>query len=98
MMQKLSDTERAQALPGLKASGWAHDPARDSLSKEFKFANFTEAFAFMTASAITAEKMNHHPEWFNVYNRVTVTLTTHDASGLTMRDVELAKAMEAFAE
>ena len=96
-MQKLTRTERAEALPGLTANGWTHDPARDSLTKAFKFGSFTQAFAWMTACAITAEKMNHHPEWFNVYNRVTVTLTTHEAEGLTERDVSLAQAMDRFA-
>ena len=96
MAEKLNDAARAEAIPGLEAAGWMHDPARDALTKEFKFKSFIEAFGWMSACAIKAEKINHHPEWFNVYNRVTVTLTTHDASGLTALDVELAKAMDTY--
>lgn len=91
-MQKLDASERA-TLPSL-LPGWKHDSGRDAIQREFVFADFTQAFAFMTEIAIIAEKSNHHPEWFNVYNKVAVTLTTHDAGGLTQRDVELAQAME----
>ena len=94
MATKLSDAERAEALPDLQARGWTHDPGRDTITKAYKFAGFSQAFGWMTASALTAEKLNHHPEWFNVYNRVTVTLTTHDASGLTALDLKLAEAMD----
>lgn len=66
----------------------------DFITKVFKFDDFVEAFSFMTHIAIIAEKMDHHPEWFNVYNRVDVTLTTHDAGGVTEKDVALAKVME----
>ena len=96
MAEKLSKAERDAALPGLTTSGWVHDPDRDSLTKEFKFKGFIQAFGWMATCAIKAEKMNHHPEWFNVYNRVTVTLTTHDAAGLTALDVELAQAMDSY--
>ena len=96
MAEKLNDTERADVLPGLRESGWVHDPDRDSLTKEFRFPGFVQAFGWMATCAITAEKLNHHPEWFNVYNRVTVTLTTHDAAGLTKLDVELAQAMDSY--
>ncbi|MEM6478002.1 MAG: 4a-hydroxytetrahydrobiopterin dehydratase [Pseudomonadota bacterium] len=81
-------------LQELLAAGWAHDPERDALSKSFTFGNFIEAFGWMTRMAIIAEKMNHHPEWFNVYKRVDVTLTTHDAGGLSELDVKLARAMD----
>ena len=66
----------------------------DFITKVFKFKDFAEAFGFMTQIAIIADKMDHHPEWFNVYNRVDITLTTHDAGGVTEKDVTLAKAME----
>ncbi len=75
-------------------NGWALAADGLSISKTFKFRNFVEAFGFMTEAALAAEKFNHHPEWFNVYSRVEVKLTTHDAGGLTDHDVKLAKAME----
>ncbi|MBB4575164.1 4a-hydroxytetrahydrobiopterin dehydratase [Rhizobium lentis] len=75
-------------------AGWTLNDASSSISKTFTFLNFIEAFGFMTEAAITAEKLNHHPEWFNVYSRVDVTLNTHDAGGLTELDFKLAKAME----
>ena len=75
-------------------NGWALAADGLSISKTFKFRNFVEAFGFMTEAALAAAKFNHHPEWFNVYSRVEVKLTTHDAGGLTDHDVKLAKAME----
>ena len=84
----------ADVLQELLAAGWAHDPDRDAITKSFTFKNFTQAFSWMTQMAITAEKLNHHPEWFNVYKRVDVTLTTHDVNGLSELDVKLAKAMD----
>ncbi len=79
-------------------NGWSvKDGDRDAIEKSFKFADFKSAFAFMTACALKAEQMDHHPEWFNVYNRVEVTLTTHDADGLTELDTQLAAAMDAIA-
>jgi len=96
MVNKLSDGECTAALEAL--SGWEHDVARGTISRHFEFADFSEAFAFMTRSALLAEEMDHHPEWFNVYNKVDVTLTTHDADGLSENDVAMAKAMEGFAE
>ncbi len=75
-------------------AGWTLDDAAGSISKTFKFANFVEAFGFMAESALAAEKLNHHPEWFNVYSRVEVKLNTHDAGGLTELDFKLAKSME----
>ena len=74
--------------------GWAIAEDGLSIRKTFTFKSFRRAFAFMTEAALTAEKMNHHPEWFNVYNRVDVTLTTHDADGVTELDLKLAKAMD----
>jgi 4a-hydroxytetrahydrobiopterin dehydratase len=92
MVEKLSTAARAQALAGL--AGWSDVTGRDAIRKEFKFKDFNAAFAFMTRVALMAEKMDHHPEWFNVYNRVDVTLSTHDAGGLSERDVKLAKFIE----
>lgn len=69
---------------------WKHDEQRGAITREFVFPDFTQAFAFMTEVALAAEKRNHHPEWFNVYNKVVMTLTTHDAGGLTLRDFDLA--------
>jgi len=95
MENKLSEEQRSDFLS--KHTDWVHDPARDAIKKTFKFKNFSEAFAFMTRIAMLAEKMIHHPEWFNVYNRVEVTLTTHDAGGLSEKDVKMAKYMEKIA-
>lgn len=82
-----------------KLSGWtALDGARDAIQKTYKFADFKTAFGFMSSCALKAEQMDHHPEWFNVYNRVEVTLTTHDADGVTELDVELASFMDALAD
>ncbi|OWV71476.1 pterin-4-alpha-carbinolamine dehydratase [Rhizobium sp. R634] len=87
--------ERAAAEAELRAlPGWTLNDAASSISKTFKFSNFIDAFGFMTEAAITAEKLNHHPEWFNVYSKVDVTLNTHDAGGLTELDFKLATAME----
>ena len=81
-----------------KLSGWSKlEGARDAIQKTFKFADFKTAFGFMSSCALKAEQMDHHPEWFNVYNRVEVTLTTHDADGVTELDVELATFMDALA-
>ena len=77
--------------------GWHKVEGRNAIAKSFKFKSFTEAFGFMAKVALTAEKMDHHPEWFNVYSRVDVTLTTHSAGGVTDLDINLAKAMEGFA-
>lgn len=84
------------ALPRL--SGWSVAEGRDALVKTYKFANFADAFAWMTRIALVAEKLDHHPEWFNVYSRVEVTLSTHDAGGVTELDVTLAKAMDEAAK
>jgi 4a-hydroxytetrahydrobiopterin dehydratase len=95
MAQKLDAAARkglAQRLPG-----WTMAQGRDAISKTFKFKDFNAAFGFMTRAALVAEQMNHHPEWFNVWNRVEVTLSTHDAGGLTELDLKLAEAMDRIA-
>ena len=93
MATKLNADEIQARLSGVP--GWTQDG--DRIQREFKFQNFREAFAFMTACALAAEKMDHHPEWSNVYNRVRVALSTHDAGGITEKDFELAAAMNAAA-
>jgi 4a-hydroxytetrahydrobiopterin dehydratase len=95
MSQKLSGEARKAALARLK--GWSEVKGRDAISKKFVFADFIQAFGFMTRAALVAEKMNHHPEWFNVYKTVEVTLSTHDAGGLTERDIQLAETMDKLA-
>lgn len=97
MAEKLSTEERTAALRVLQMSGWAHDADRDAIRKTFKFKDFITAWSWMSAIAIIAEKMNHHPEWSNVYSKVEVTLTTHDADGLTQLDLDLARKMDAVA-
>jgi len=94
MISKLNDAERAEHLPSL--AGWTPDADRDGIRKSFRFDDFVGAFGFMAKVALLAEKADHHPEWFNVYNRVDILLTTHDAGGLSMRDVDLAKAIDAL--
>lgn len=94
MVEQLSELERAAALDRL--GEWDYDEARDALTRRFLFSDFSEAFAFMTRVALLAEKADHHPEWSNVYNRVEILLTTHDAGGLSARDVDMAKAIEAL--
>jgi 4a-hydroxytetrahydrobiopterin dehydratase len=81
-----------QHLAGLP--GWTHHPERGAISRSLRFANFAEAFGFMAQMALVSEKLDHHPEWFNVYNRVDITLTTHDAQGLSERDITWAKASD----
>ena len=92
-MRKFSGSELKDALVTLP--GWSVVNAK--LHKEYKFPDFIHAFGFMATAAIAIEKMNHHPEWFNVYNRVTVDLTTHDAGGISSKDVDLAKLLDATA-
>jgi len=94
MIEQLSEAERAEALDGLP--DWDYDEARDAIARRFAFADFSEAFAFMTRVALLAEKADHHPEWSNVWNRVEILLTTHDAGGLSPRDIELAEAIDAL--
>lgn len=94
--QKLDDGAITEALTRL--GGWALDDDGKGIKRSFKFKNFNAAFAFMTRAAMQAEKLNHHPEWFNVYNRVDVRLSTHNADGITGLDIELATAMNGFAQ
>jgi 4a-hydroxytetrahydrobiopterin dehydratase len=94
MVPLLSDQERQKALAEL--DGWQVARGGNAITKSFKFKTFNEAFAFMTRAALAAEKMDHHPEWFNVYNRVDVTLSTHSAGGVTELDIKLAKKMNGF--
>lgn len=95
MARKLSDDERNAALQ--KLSHWKTVEGRDAIFRSFKFADFNAAFGFMTRAALVAERMNHHPEWLNVWNRVDVTLSTHDAGGLTELDIKLATALDKLA-
>ncbi len=92
MIEQLNEAERAIALDTL--GEWDFDEARDALTRQFVFADFSEAFAFMVRVAFLADKADHHPEWSNVYNRVDILLTTHDAGGLSHRDVDMATAIE----
>lgn len=94
MTEKIS----AETLAELIASGWNRVEDRDAIAKSYKFKSFVDAFGWMTRAALHAEKLNHHPEWFNVYNRVEVTLTTHDINGLSELDGKLAKRMDALAD
>jgi 4a-hydroxytetrahydrobiopterin dehydratase len=93
-VRELTENERGEALRNLR--GWIYDPQARGIRQSFTFANFAEAFAFMTRVAILSEKADHHPEWSNVYNRVEILLTTHDANGLSLRDIALAQAIDAF--
>ncbi|WP_322011083.1 4a-hydroxytetrahydrobiopterin dehydratase [Paraburkholderia sp. J12] len=95
MINRLTSEERATQLAELH--GWQAVAGRDAIQRSFRFADFNEAFGFMTRVAIKAEQMNHHPEWFNVYNRVEITLSTHDANGLTSRDIALARFIDSIA-
>ncbi len=97
MTDRLTDAERAQDIAPLLANGWALVAGRDAIHKTFVFANFVEAFGFMTRAAIHAEKLNHHPEWSNVYKTVEVTLTTHDADGLSALDAQLGAILDKLA-
>jgi 4a-hydroxytetrahydrobiopterin dehydratase len=91
MVERLTGNARKAALA--KLDGWSEVEGRDAISRTFIFADFNEAFGFMTRAALVAEKLDHHPEWFNVFDKVEVTLATHDAGGVTERDVALAEAM-----
>ncbi|MEO1331399.1 MAG: 4a-hydroxytetrahydrobiopterin dehydratase [Pseudomonadota bacterium] len=96
-MPALTDDARAEALTDLTAAGWSLRADRDAIEKTFKFKSFAQAFGWMSQIAIEAEKLDHHPEWFNVYSKVEVVLTTHDVNGLSELDVKLAKIMDAAA-
>ncbi|MEX0342551.1 MAG: 4a-hydroxytetrahydrobiopterin dehydratase [Erythrobacter sp.] len=93
-VEQLTAEERDSWLSGLK--GWELTRDGQAIERKFEFADFSEAFAFMTRVAMIAESRDHHPEWFNVYNRVEVTLTTHDAGGLSLRDVKMARKIDAL--
>jgi 4a-hydroxytetrahydrobiopterin dehydratase len=96
MVEKLSAEARKSVLKGL--SGWSEVTGRDAIQRTFSFKDFNEAFGFMARTALVAEKSDHHPEWRNVYKTVEVVLATHDAGGVTARDIELAQAMNAIAK
>lgn len=96
MAERLQGAARIKALQEL--AGWSEVPGRDAITKSFRFKNFRQAFAFMTEVALVAEKMDHHPEWSNVYGRVEVVLTTHSAQGVTALDVTLAQKMDSIAK
>ena len=95
-MKKLEPAARSAALARLPQ--WKAVEGRDAIARKFEFKDFNAAFGFMARTALLAEKMDHHPEWFNVYNKVEVTLSTHDAGGLTQKDIDLATAMDALAK
>jgi 4a-hydroxytetrahydrobiopterin dehydratase len=97
MTEKLSETARKTTLAPLLENGWAMVEGRDAIAKSYVFADFVEAMGFMTRVALWAEKWNHHPEWFNVYKRVDVTLSTHDVGGLSALDVKLARKIDGLA-
>jgi 4a-hydroxytetrahydrobiopterin dehydratase len=92
MINKLTSEQRKTQIAELR--GWQMVNGRDAIKREFRFADFNEAFGFMTRVAIKAQEMDHHPEWFNVYNKVEITLTTHEADGVTERDIKLAKFID----
>lgn len=94
MIDRLNDDERAELIAGLPQ--WHLVDGRDAIVRRFRFKDFGEAFAFMTRVALIAEKQDHHPEWSNVYDRVEIVLTTHDAGGLSARDVRMARAIDAL--
>jgi 4a-hydroxytetrahydrobiopterin dehydratase len=95
MINRLTSEERVSQLAELH--GWQAVAGRDAIQRTFRFADFNEAFGFMARVAIKAQEMDHHPEWFNVYNRVEVTLSTHEANGLTSRDIALARFIDSIA-
>lgn len=92
MVDKLSSTQRDEGLASLK--GWVHDASKDAISHVFKFRDFSEAFGFMARVALEAQKADHHPDWSNSYDTVTITLSTHDAGGLSEKDIALARAID----
>ncbi|ASP18875.1 putative pterin-4-alpha-carbinolamine dehydratase [Antarctobacter heliothermus] len=96
MTEKLSDTARKTVLAPLLDNGWSMVEGRDAIVKTFTFEDFTQAFAWMTRAALWAEKWDHHPEWFNVYKTVKVTLSTHDVGGLSTLDAKLARKMDSL--
>ena len=97
MTQLLPEADRRSLLPPLAETGWAAVPGRDAIRKIWKFRSFSEAWGFMSRAALRAEKLNHHPEWSNVWNRVDILLSTHDAGGVTGKDVALAAVSDRLA-
>ncbi|KOC67600.1 Pterin-4-alpha-carbinolamine dehydratase 2 [Habropoda laboriosa] len=97
-MGKLTPEQRETDLKPLLSNGWSVKEQRDAIYKEFLFKNFNQAFGFMTRVALQAEKMDHHPEWFNVYNKVNITLSSHDVNGLSQRDIKLASFIDKAAK
>lgn len=97
MSARLTEAERTAELPGLGETGWGAVPGRDAIRKIWKFRSFSEAWGFMSRAALAAEKLDHHPEWSNVYNVVDVTLTTHSCDGLSDLDLRLARRMDKLA-
>lgn len=97
MTEKLSDTARTTMIDPLLKRGWSMVEGRDAITKEFKFADFADALGWMVRAGVWAEKWNHHPEWSNTYNTVTVTLTTHDVDGLSTLDAKLGRKMDILA-
>ena len=95
MIQKLSSEQRATQIAQL--DGWQSVEGRDAIKRHLRFADFNEAFGFMTRVAIKAQEMDHHPEWFNVYSNVEITLSTHEANGITERDIRLARFIDEIA-
>ncbi len=95
MIERLSGRARSEALAGL--AKWREAEGRDAITRRFEFKDFQQAFGFMTRVALLAERMDHHPDWSNVYNSVEVLLTTHDVGGLSSRDIELARAIDEIA-
>ncbi|XP_003741913.1 probable pterin-4-alpha-carbinolamine dehydratase [Galendromus occidentalis] len=93
-MDALKGDQRDSCLKSLCAKGWTLVEGRDAIYKEIKFADFNEAFSFMQSVALLAEKMDHHPEWFNVYNKVQITLSSHDVQGLSKRDLRMANFID----
>ncbi len=98
MTSKLNESERETDLAAVLKSGWEMVAERDAIMRDFKFKNFNQAFGWMTQVAMIAEKMDHHPEWSNVYNNVSVVLSTHSVDGLSQLDIELAKKMNKLIE
>ncbi|MGV3650377.1 MAG: 4a-hydroxytetrahydrobiopterin dehydratase [Devosia sp.] len=94
MAETLSEEQRAQAISGL--DGWTYDATANAIDKDFRFDDFGAAFAFMTRVALIAEKAGHHPDWSNIYNRVSIRLSTHDAGGVTDKDIGLAMRIDAL--
>jgi 4a-hydroxytetrahydrobiopterin dehydratase len=92
MAERLDSVAREQALQRL--NGWIYDPQSDAISHDFRFKTFSEAFSFMTRVALAAEKLDHHPDWSNTYNKVRITLSTHSAGGLSQKDIALAERID----